>query len=192
MNRSFQRRDTERHISKHDIEFSIELLIPDSCYMSTFENHDYKWRETYIVLFQSEHRPTLKQVQQRLADINSRYELVNPESDERGKFQSITLRSPQDFAAMDICYDTGEEVVEQVAEMQNELKGAVAADDRPKLAKLASCDAKFDVLHFEQVTGDAVDEEDEMLDPSALLGVLDVLAELTHGISIDPQSGSFM
>lgn len=160
--------------------------------MSTFENHDYKWRETYIVLFHGERRPTLDKVQKSLAKLNSRFELVNPEADEDGKFQSITIRSPQDFAAMDICFDSGEDVLEQAAELQEELKSTTGPDDRPKLAGLSSCDSKFDVLHFEQVNGDTSDDEDEMLDPGALLGVLDVLAELTSGVSVDPQSGSFM
>lgn len=160
--------------------------------MSTFENHDYKWRETYIVLFHTERRPTLEKVQEELASLNSRFEFVNPEADANGKFQSITLRSPQDFAAMDICFDNGEEVLEQAAELQGELKSTAGPDDQPKLAGLSSCDAKFDILHFAQVTGDAADDEDEMLDPGALLGVLDILADLTSGIGIDPQSGSFM
>ncbi|MCC7084676.1 MAG: hypothetical protein IT427_06685 [Pirellulales bacterium] len=160
--------------------------------MSTFENHDYKWRETYIVLFHAQRRPTLEKVQQRLVDLNSRFELVNPEADEKGRFQSITIQSPQDFAAMDICYDDGSEVLEQAAELQRELKSAASADERPKIAGLANCDAKFDVLHFEQVTGEASDDEDDMLDPSALLGVLNVLADLTSGMAIDPQSGSLM
>jgi hypothetical protein len=160
--------------------------------MSTFENHDYKWRETYIVLFHTERRPTLEKVQKRLAQLNSRFELVNPEADEDGKFQSITIRSPQDFAAMDICFDNGEEVLEQAAELLTELKSTAGPDERPKLAGLASCDAKLDILHFEQVTDEGSGEEGEMLDPGALLGVLDVLAELTSGIAIDPQSGSFM
>jgi hypothetical protein len=160
--------------------------------MSTFENHDYKWRETYIVLFHAERRPTLEKVQKSLSKLNSRFELVNPEADEDGKFQSITIRSPQDFAAMDICFDSGEEVLEQAAEMQQELKSTAGPDERPKLAGLANCDSKFDVLHFEQVTGEASGDEDDMLDPGALLGVLDVLAELTSGLAIDPQSGSFM
>jgi len=36
------------------------------------------------------------------------------------------------------------------------------------------------------------DDEDEMLDPSALLSVMDTLMDLTHGVGIDPQSGSLM
>ena len=36
------------------------------------------------------------------------------------------------------------------------------------------------------------DEADEMLDPSALLIVLDALVELTGGVGVDPQSGTLL
>src|SRR5262245_34306106 len=119
--------------------------------MSTFENQDYKWRETYFVLFDSARRPMLDQVKRRLTHLNSRFELSNGEADEKGRFESITLRSPQDYAAMDISYVSGEEVSEQVDELQREMKGTVDAADRPKFSQLAQCDAKFDILHFEQL-----------------------------------------
>jgi hypothetical protein len=160
--------------------------------MSTFENHDYKWRETYFVLFDSARRPNLEQVKTRLLKINPRFELTNGESDEAGHFDSITLRSPQDYAAMDISYVSGEEVSDQVDELERDLKGNIDASDRPKLNQLAQCDAKFDILHFEQVSDDEAEEEGEMLDPSALLSVMDALIELTKGVGVDPQSGSLM
>ena len=49
------------------------------------------------------------------------------------------------------------------------------------------------MLHFEQVPEDADEdaEDDEMLDPSALLVVLGALAKLTGGVAIDPQAGTF-
>ncbi len=159
--------------------------------MSTFENNDYKWRETYFVLFDSAHRPMLDQVKNRLLKINPRFELVNGESDDVGHFDSITLRSPQDYAAMDISYVSGEEVSDQVDELERDLKGNIDATERPKLTQLAQCDAKFDILHFEQVNDEAEDEG-EMLDPSALLSVMDALIELTKGVGVDPQSGSLM
>ena len=64
---------------------------------------------------------------------------------------------------------------------------------RKKLARLKSFDAKFDLLHFERKSDDdAEDELDEMLDPSALLIVLDALVELTGGVGVDPQSGTLL
>jgi hypothetical protein len=161
-------------------------------YMSTFENQDYKWRETYFVLFDSARRPMLEQVKSRLLKVNPRFEITIGEADDDGHFDSITIRSPQDYAAMDISYVSGEEVSDQVDELQRDMKDSVDADDRPKLTQLAQCDAKFDILHFEQVANDEADDEGEMLDPSALLGVMDALIELTKGVGIDPQSGSLM
>jgi hypothetical protein len=162
--------------------------------MSTFENQDFKWRETYFVLFDSARRPKLEQVKRRLARLNPRFELSPGEADDGGKFESLTLRSPQDYAAIDIGYVSGEEVSEQVDELQKELKGTLDAADKPKFTQLSQCDAKFDILHFEQVSDEKAGEEDdgEMLDPSALLSVMDALIELTHGVGIDPQSGSLM
>jgi hypothetical protein len=159
--------------------------------MSTFEDQGYKWRETYFVMFPAARRPTQEKVEQLLKSLSSRFELINSEAGEQGEFDSVTLRSPQDYAAMDISYESGDEVTEQVVLLQQEMKGLVDAADRPKLAQLSKCDAKFDILHFEQ-TDDSEEEEDGMLDPSALLSVIDALVELTGGIGVDPQSGSLM
>jgi hypothetical protein len=163
--------------------------------MSTFEEHGYKWRETYFVMFPSARRPSLEKVERLLKTLSSRFELVNVEADDKGKFESLTIRSPQDYAAMDISYESGDEVTEQVVLLQQEMKGTIDAADRPKLAQLSQCDAKFDILHFEQqidVVGDEDDEDGDMLDPSALLSVMDALVELTGGIGIDPQSGTLV
>ncbi len=160
--------------------------------MSTFEDRGYKWRETYFVLFDLERRPTLEAVKQSLEHLNGRFELLNPAADDTGRVESLTLHSPQDYAALDISYVEGAEVLEQGAILAKELKGSAAdATEKTKVARLAKCTARFDVLHFEEVTDDA-DEEGEMLDPSALLLVLGTLAKLTHGVGIDPQSGTVM
>jgi hypothetical protein len=78
--------------------------------------------------------------------------------------------------------------------LYKELKSSVAdGEERAKLARLRSFDARFDLLHFEQVTGGrGADDLDEMLDPSALLIVLEALVELTGGVGVDPQSGSLL
>src|SRR5437868_5643846 len=110
--------------------------------MSTFESQEYRWRETYFVLFDSCRRPSLDDVEKSLKKLNSRFEMVNVEADENGNFESLTVRSPQDYAAMDISYETGDEVKEQVAMLGQELKSQVDASERPKLAKIARCDAK--------------------------------------------------
>lgn len=88
-------------------------------------------------------------------------------------------------------------MLEQGAEFAEELTaGGCRAENHGLLEKLRKFDGRFDVLHFEQVgePGEEEDNEetDNMLDPSALLLVLDVLAELTGGIAIDPQTGTIL
>ncbi len=161
--------------------------------MSTFEREEFKWRETYFVLFDSTRRPTLNKVERALRELNDRFQLSNGRADEDGRFESITVMSPDDYAALDISYESGEEVLEQGAALAQELKSSAAdSQERAKVARLPKCDARFDLLHFEQTTDDEPGEEDEMLDPSALLIVLDALVELTGGVGVDPQSGTVL
>jgi hypothetical protein len=162
--------------------------------MSMFEDSHYRWRETYFVMFRSSHRPKLKKVQQALSTLNAHYQLINVRGDSQGRVDSLTLISPDDFAALDICYTDGAEVLEQGAALAQDLQPTVAeAGNEEVLSQLVQCDARFDVLHFEQVPEfPEEDEPDEMLDPSALLLVLSALAKLTDGIAIDPQAGAVL
>jgi hypothetical protein len=162
--------------------------------MSTFEREEFKWRETYFVLFDSAKRPSLKKVERMLKNLSDRFQLSNPLADEDGRFESITVMSPDDYAALDISYMSGEEVSEQVAALEVELMNTTMdAQERDKLARLKKFDARFDLLHFEQTTPEEpADESDEMLDPSMLLIVLDAVVELTGGVGVDPQSGTLL
>ena len=162
--------------------------------MSMFENDQYRWRETYFVLFESSKRPTLEKVQQTLRKLNARCTLTNLSADESGSLESLTILSPDDFAALDISYLDGEEVVEQGAELAEELDTPdCRLEDRERLEQIRRCNARFDVLHFEQVVNfDGESEPDEMLDPSTLLVVLQALASETGGLAIDPQAGTFL
>lgn len=160
--------------------------------MSMFENDQYRWRETYFVLFQSSKRPTLEKLQQAISKLNSRFTLTNLSADESGLFESLTVLSPDDFAALDVSYLDGDEVLEQGAELVDELETTdCRAEERARLDRIRQCDARFDVLHFEQIVS-FDDEADEMLDPSALLVVMQALARETDGIAVDPQAGTFL
>lgn len=162
--------------------------------MSTFENSRYRWRETYFVLFDERRRPKLTAVTKALSALNKRFELSNLSADAEGGFDSLTLTSPDDFAALDICYTGGAEVSEQAASLVEDLKKA-GADGPPPVPweQIKKYTGRFDVLHFEQIPeDDESGEEEEMLDPSALLVVLGVLARLTHGVAVDPQAGTFL
>jgi hypothetical protein len=162
--------------------------------MSLFEDKRYRWRETYFVLFDMKKRPSLKSVTKTLSALNKRFELMNLGEDDEGRFDSLTLISRDDFAALDICYTGEAEVLEQAASLVEDMK-KTAADEPPPLpwAQIKKFNGRFDVLHFEQVAEDFdEDSEDEMLDPSALLVVLGALAKLTHGVAVDPQAGTFL
>lgn len=161
--------------------------------MSTFEDDRYRWRETYFVLFSAAQRPQLTAVERRLAALNNRYQLSNPTADDEGNFESLTVISPDDFAALDICYTSGDEVLEQGADMVQDLTPGTEPAQRPLLKRIKKCDGRFDVLHFEQVSDLPDDEDgDDLLDPGALLVVLEELARITEGIAIDPQSGTIL
>lgn len=163
--------------------------------MSTFEDNRYRWRETYFVLFDAKRLPKMSSVTKALMALNNRFQIINPTADSHGRIDSLTLISPDDFAAMDICYTSGAEVLEQGAALVDDLKKG-GADNPPPIPweQIKKYDGRFDVLHFEQVPEEDEEEAEEegMLDPSALLVVLGALAELTGGVAVDPQAGTFL
>ncbi len=162
--------------------------------MSTFEDDAFRWRETYFVMFESRRRPKLEKVQSAIAGLNAHFELTNQATDAAGLIESLTILSADDFAALDVSYLEGEEVVEQALALADEMDGPVCgAEDRGRLEKILLCDARFDVLHFERlIASEEAEQSDELLDPSTLLIVLEALAELTGGVPIDPQGNAMM
>jgi hypothetical protein len=159
--------------------------------MSTFENDRYRWRETYFLLFDSAKRPAMDQVQKLLKRVNRQFEVHNPRVDDEGGFESLTVLAPAACAALDISYVDGEEVHEHTVELRRDFRdSATSPEERGKLDRLAACDARFDILHFEEVLEEG--DEDETFDPSALLMVIEALARLTGGVAVDPQSGTIM
>ncbi|MBN2476492.1 MAG: hypothetical protein JXB62_17895 [Pirellulales bacterium] len=163
--------------------------------MSMFEDSQYRWRETYFVLFQSSNRPVLETVKKALAELSDQYTLTNLKADDSGLCESLTLLSPDDFAALDVCYTGGVEVLEQGAELADEMR-LTACDAGPAdvLQRIKQSDGRFDVLHFERVPEfpEEEDADEEMLDPTALILVLGALAKITGGIAVDPQAGTVL
>ncbi|MDZ4783635.1 MAG: hypothetical protein SGJ19_25590 [Planctomycetia bacterium] len=160
--------------------------------MSLFENHEYRWRETYFVLFERAKRPTLDEFKEMLVKLPGHFKVSAASVEDDNLIESVTVVAPEDNAALDISYVDGEEVVEQANELQDQIK---PGDDveRQKLRMLNRASARLDVMHFEHVsTFEAEEEEDDLLDPSALLVILDHLVEMTGGIAIDPQSGTLL
>ena len=127
-----------------------------------------------------------------LEDLGRQYEVFEVRSDDEGRFDSLTLISPDDYAAMDISYVSGEEVTEQTKELVNELKQTTATETEiDDLRRIMELDARFDIYHFEEiVTGDA--EDDEFMDPGCLLQVMEELTRLVDGVGLDPASGALL
>jgi hypothetical protein len=160
--------------------------------MSLFGDDQYQWRETYFVLFRDADRPSAESVVTELADDDDRTEVVNVRSDESGRLESLTLKAPDDFSAMDLTFVKGDEVKEQVDLLLRDLaRTTLDETERGKLDQLGECDARFDVFHFEQIQM-YDDAAEEILDPGGLLIVLEKLARLCQGVGVDPQSGSLM
>ena len=162
--------------------------------MSLFDQDDYKWRETFFVMFRSSHRPDLATVELEL-DKLGRFEISDQMSDDDGKVMSMTVIAPDDFSALDISYIAGDEVVDESNSLLEELVAeGVTPEEREQIDNAAAFDARFDIMHFQQIVDeDGGDEEGmELFDPSALLKVLERLCKLTAGISIDPQSGTLL
>ena len=167
------------------------------------------WRETYFILFPHDRRPELKTVATALTEANRRYRIENPESNEEGKFDSLLVESREDNAAVEISYEVGDAVIEQNLQWAKDLKDQLTPD---QLQHLIRSDARLDVAHFERMrpteerpsdgsTFDTgviepfVDDEDEpfeMLDPTCLLTVVETLATLTDGLTLDPASGEIL
>ena len=127
-----------------------------------------------------------------LSEQDTHFELIEVTADDAGRLESLTLRSHEDSSAMDITFVTGEEVTEQVEELlQTLVKSTLTDRDREKLNYLGECNSRFDIFHFEEVTFGG-DDSDDILDPGALLLVLEQLTHACHGVGIDPQSGSIV
>ncbi len=158
------------------------------------QTHDeLEWRETYFILFPAEQRPTLSHVDEALGSIGGGFALKNHEATEDGLFESILIESPENHAAVEISYETGDAVREQSIELAKMLKGEL---DAAQLRQLMQADARLDVMHFEyvnQLSAASPGEEeelDELFDPSCLLLAVDALVMVTGGIAIDPASGT--
>lgn len=177
------------------------------------------WLETYFIIFPSGRRPTLTQVERTLTQADPRLKLENLSADDDGYFQSVLVQSPEDNAAVEISYEHGEAVIEQNVQWAKQLQKQASPK---QLQQVVAADARLDVAHFERVeAGDAAvkksknDVEDfapeadefadefgdeefdqeaamEIFDPTCLLTVVDALAALTKGLTIDPAAGELV
>ena len=153
---------------------------------------EFHWRETYFIFFSLSNRPTLTQVERVLGELNKKFELKELCANDDGLFESVLLYSPDDNAALEICLEQGETIIEQQADLVSQLSEEATKE---QMRMLTQADARLDIMHFEHVSSswEEGDENlDEMLDPGSLLLAVDALVELTGGVPIDPASGAIM
>ena len=161
--------------------------------MSLFENSEYRWRETFLVLFAREHGPGTNEFKKAMAGLGDRYRVDSLVENDQSQLESLTLLAPMDNAAMDISFIEGEEVAEQLEQMREQISEEdLLPGEEGKLARLDHCNARFDILHFEHVQDFLAEDDDEFLDPGGLLIVAEVICGLCQGVAIDPQSGTFV
>jgi hypothetical protein len=109
---------------------------------------DLLWLETYFIVFPLDRRPTLAQVEHALIEADPRLQLDNLAADDDGRFASVLVQSPEDHAAVEVSFETGDAVVEQNLDWAKQLQKQLS----PKhLQQLMTADARLDVAHFERV-----------------------------------------
>ena len=164
--------------------------------MSLFENSEYQWRETYFVYFDAAKRPRADLLQNMLQELNKGYSISNVRASETGDFESLTLVSKDDYAAMDLNCVATDDMQEQTEELVQHLKANALPDEQPMVAKVRDSNCRLEVYHFEQLVfvgaSGSEDEPDDFMDPGSLLVVLNQLAELCDGVIVDAQSNSFL
>jgi hypothetical protein len=163
--------------------------------MSLFDNNLYQWRETYFVFHQQANRPSAAQVQEMLQALSLNLEIEDLKADENGQFISATVFAPEAYSAIDMGFVIGDEVDEQLETLRPELRDGITAEaERAKISRLAECDARLDLLHFELMV-DFGDEDEEFVaafDPMALLTVMESLMDLCDGVGVDPAAATVM
>ena len=94
-----------------------------------------EWRDTYFILFQQSARPTLTQVEAAITESSRKLRLENLEADEDGLFESVLVQAPQDNAALEISYETGDAVIQQSADLAKQLKDDLKAKQLQRMLK---------------------------------------------------------
>jgi hypothetical protein len=165
--------------------------------MASQPDEQFRWRDTYFVWFSALRRPLLAQVTTMIRSLDARFEMYDPEADQHGFIESLTVRSAGDHAALEIDYTAGADLGEDGADLALDLQRMNDTIDLEKLRRLRTASARFDVMLLEQVddSGSETDsdtDEDDLLDPSPLMIVVEGLVRLTEGVGVDPQTGTLL
>ena len=162
--------------------------------MSLFDDPNYRWRDTFLVLFDDEQRPTVELALSAIQQIG-KFKVRNSSESESRLIESITITSSVDLVGLEILYVAGDEVVEEIEALVMELaEDAMLLGNEDSLTQLSAANARLDILHFEKITenSNGPSDDDELMDPGSLLAVTAALATLVSGVAVDPSSASFV
>ena len=164
--------------------------------MSLFDNPEYRWRETYLLFHKKKQRTSADKLRQAISGIRGSYQIEQLVANENGEFDSATVFAEEAFSAIDMSYVEDDQIQEQIIEIQSEMKEVLEdPEDLAKLESLGEYDARIDLLHFERLTGDFTDDEEDLnscFDRAALLAVAEKWTLLTGGICLDPASATIL
>ena len=162
--------------------------------MSLFDDPNYRWRDTFLVFFDDNQRPTIELALSAIQQIG-KFEVQHSSASESRHIESITITSSVDLVGLEILYVAGDEVVEETEPLILELaEDAMLLGNEDSLTLLSTANARFDILHFEKITDNSNEpsDDDELMDPGSLLTVTAALADLVNGVAVDPSSASFV
>lgn len=124
--------------------------------MSMFDDNRFCWRETYFVMFDADKRPETAKLVRSLKRMHNRHEIRAIRSDAEGRLISLCVIAPNDSAAVEIQYRGDTDVQHEFAALAGELeRHELTEKERKKIATAKTCNAKIEVLHFEQMQENA-------------------------------------
>jgi hypothetical protein len=124
--------------------------------MTLFEDNRYDWRETYFVYFESSHRPKLPEVRRALQIHAPFLCVLSSKADPNEYLVEMTVASYEDHAALEIIYQEGRNVLNEAKHSARSLAKGAHKEERLKLQKIAQCNMRLDVHHFEQLAETSV------------------------------------
>jgi hypothetical protein len=117
-----------------------------------FEDQNFCWRETFLVMLEVANRPATSQLLEHLKKLKSPFEIKNQITNPRGFAETFSILAFQDHAAIDFVYSEGENVVREFSALADELESHdISRKEKALIAKARKYSAKIELLHFEQI-----------------------------------------
>lgn len=103
----------------------------------------------------------------------------------------IILDAPDDGCALEVQYSQGPHVCREMRALYKTNRHFLTPHEQDIWNRIINIPARYEVLLFQNITSVPVKSElENSLDPGALLGVLEILMNISHGTVLDPQSGT--